>query len=255
MTRLSAVKAALFARLRIFAHWWPVALIFAGGGALYVLGAQHVLSVEALRDRQAALAQAVALHPVLAALAFVAMTAAYLLLSLPAEGLLTATSGMLFGAVAGTALSVVGTVIAAMLLLLALRRVLRRQPATPQYPTIERIRRRLERDGVYYLLMLRLLPVLPFALVSLLAVLARVRTWPYLLATAAGSIPPTVVFASAGSGLGALLAKPGPVNLADLLSDRVLLPLVGLAVLAVLPVARRCWPNYAARKQIAAGRS
>ena len=228
------------------AQWWPLALILAAAGLFYLLGARHVLSVDMLRAWQADLERLATLHPVLAGLAFVAATAAYLMLSLPAEGLLTAAGGMLFGTVLGSALSVVGTVLAALLLFVVLRRVLRRQLAAPQGPKVERALQRLERDGFNYLLMLRLLPVLPFALISLTAVMARMRTRPYTLATAIGVVPPTVVFASLGHELGALLARPGPVDLGSLLSWQLVLSLAGVAALALLPVARHYWREHAA---------
>ncbi|MDT7952083.1 MAG: VTT domain-containing protein [Acetobacteraceae bacterium] len=218
---------------------------------LHLYGAEHVLSVATLGDRRAGLEAFVALHPVLAALAFAVATALYLLLSLPAEGLLTAAGGWLFGTVAGTALSVLGTVLAALLLFGALRRTLPSRVAALRCERVERIRRRLGRDSVNYLLILRLVPVLPFALVSLLAVMARMRWLPYWLATAAGVVPPTLVFASAGSGLGKLLANPGPVDPGDLLSARILLPLGGLACLALLPVALRLWRDDAGRDRSA----
>lgn len=230
---------------------WLIVLIVAAIAVLTFAGEQSGLSWDLLRDRQVELEQWVALHPVLAPLAFVAATAGYLLLSLPAEGVLTAIGGMLFGTAAGAALSVAGTLLAALILFVALRRMLRGHLEKPQKPWFTRVQRRMEKDRASYLLMLRLLPVLPFALVSLLAVLARMRLFPYALATTIGVIPLCLVFASAGSELGALLLSPAHADLFGAAFDRALLPLIALAVLAFLPAARRLWRARAENRRSA----
>jgi len=237
------------AGLRAVVRWWPLLLLLAAAVALYVFGAAHVLNMRTLRDSRTWMERAVALRPAMAGLVFVAATALYLLLSLPAEGLLTAIGGMLFGTLLGSILSVLGTVLAALILFYALRGMLRRQLAMPRTPAVERVRQHMERDGMNYLLILRLLPVLPFAMVSLLAVLAHMRARPYTLATAIGVIPPAVVFTSVGTGLSALLARRGKLDLSTVLSGPILLPLIGLAVLALLPVGRRIWQDRALRRR------
>lgn len=244
-----AVTPTAPAGLRAFVGWWPLLLLLAAAVALYVFGASYVLNLNTLRESQAWMERAVVIHPLLAGLVFVTATAVYLLLSLPAEGLLTAVGGMLFGTLLGSTLSILGTVLAALTLFYALRGMLRRQLAITHSPAVERVRQRMERDGVNYLLMLRLLPVLPFAMVSLLAVLVRMRARPYTLATAIGVIPPAVVFTSVGTGLGTLLAKREKLDLSNLLSGQILLPLIGLAILALLPVARRIWQDRIGRRQ------
>jgi hypothetical protein len=50
-----------------------------------------------------------------------------------------------------------------------------------------------------------------------------------------------VVYASVGSGLGAVLDAGGTPDLGVLLSAEVVLPLLGLALLALLPVAVKVW--------------
>ena len=59
----------------------------------------------------------------------------------------------------------------------------------------------MERNGVRYLLTLRLIPVFPFFLVNFLSGLTRVHLSTFTWTTAAGIIPGTVVFAYAGHQL------------------------------------------------------
>ncbi len=221
-------------------RWWPILLIVAAAVALYTSGAQRFLSLDALSERQEQLRSLADEHRLAASFAFIAATSVFLMTSLPAEGLLTALGGLVFGTVLGTALSVAGTVAAAVLLFLAMRHALSGMAAY-QGAFVERMRQRMQQDAVCYLLMLRLLPVLPFSLVSLLAVLAGMRLRPFTLATAAGAIPPTLIFASLGAGMRQVLDAHEHLQLSTFTSPGVLLPLAGLALLSLLPVAWRRW--------------
>jgi uncharacterized membrane protein YdjX (TVP38/TMEM64 family) len=61
----------------------------------------------------------------------------------------------------------------------------------------------------------------------------------YVVATAVGIIPGSLVYASVGDGLGAVFETGGRPDLGIIFEPRIILPLVGLAVLALLPVAYR----------------
>jgi hypothetical protein len=54
-------------------------------------------------------------------------------------------------------------------------------------------------------------------------------------------MPATFVFASIGAGVGSVLAAGKSPDLSLIWSPPVLLPLLGLAVLSLLPVAWRHW--------------
>ena len=227
-------------RLRHWLRWWPILLIVVAAGALYASGAQRFLSPDTLGERQEQLRGMATDYPITAAVAFFAATIVFLMTSLPAEGLLTALGGLVFGTVLGTLLSVAGTVAAALMLFLALRHALS-GPPSGHGALVERIRRRMQRDAVSYLLMLRLVPILPFSLVSLLGVLVDMRLRTFTLATTAGAVPPTLIFASVGAGMRQVLDAHQPIQLSTFTSPGVLLPLVGLALLSLLPIVWRHW--------------
>jgi uncharacterized membrane protein YdjX (TVP38/TMEM64 family) len=58
----------------------------------------------------------------------------------------------------------------------------------------------------------------------------------FVLATLIGIVPVTFIIANLGSGLGAVIAEGKAPDLAVLFSPGVLLPLLGLAAMALLPV-------------------
>jgi uncharacterized membrane protein YdjX (TVP38/TMEM64 family) len=227
-------------------HVWPLLLALLAVGLFYAFGLQHNISPHVLLAREHELRDLVAAYPLAAGAAYAAATAVYLMLSLPAEGLLTILGGVLFGTLVGSALSVFGTVAAAVLLFLAFEYMLPPPPAIGGGTrSIDRVWRELQRDAFNYVLFLRLVPVLPFALVSGLPVLVGMRLRSYVVSTTIGVIPPAVVFTSLGGGIAGTLEKNPHVHLSSLVNVRVMLPLIGLAALSLLPIA---WRQFRPRR-------
>lgn len=220
---------------------WPVLLAGAALALAYALGAQRVLSFQWLGERQGALHAAVASRPLAMAAAYVALYAAAVAVSLPGATVLTLAGGLLFGAVAGTACAVAGATAGAVLLFLAARYVIGDWLARRAGGLMARLRPGLERDGFSFLLALRVLPLFPFWMVNLAPALVRMRVGTFALATLIGIVPGTAVLASVGAGLGSVLASGQEPDLSTVLRPGLLLPLVGLAVLSLLPVAWRRW--------------
>ena len=221
---------------------WPLLLLLALLGTAYGFGLQNQLSWQALSARQAALRDFVAASPVVAGLAYVALYAAIVAMSVPGGVWLTIGSGVLFGAMAGTVLAVTGATVGAVLLFLIARTALAPLLAARAGPFLDRVRPGLQRDGFSYLLALRLIPVVPFWLTNLAPALVGMRLAPYAAATFLGVIPATAIFASIGAGFGDALAAGGQPNPAAIIfSAHVLVPLLGLALLSLLPIGWRRW--------------
>jgi uncharacterized membrane protein YdjX (TVP38/TMEM64 family) len=88
---------------------------------------------------------------------------------------------------------------------------------------------------------MRLVPIFPFFVVNLVPAFLGMSLRHYVLATMIGIIPGTFVFASVGAGLGSVFDKGGTCSLENILTPQVLIALIGLALLALLPVAYRKW--------------
>ncbi len=220
---------------------WPLLLLAALLAAAYATGLHRQLSWPALAAHEAELRQRVAQHPLWAAALYVVVYAAAVAISIPGAVVLTVSGGLLFGTAAGGALAVAGAWVGAVLLFLAARTALGPLLAARAAPLLDRVRPGLQRDGFSYLLALRLIPVVPFWLTNLAPALVGMRLAPYAAATLLGIIPATLVFASIGAGVAGVLAEGGQPDLSVIVSAPVLLPLLGLALLSLLPVAWRLW--------------
>ena len=63
----------------------------------------------------------------------------------------------------------------------------------------------LERDATWYLVLLRVVPIAPFFIINAAAALTRISARHFHVATTAGLIPTTLIYASLGGGIGSVL--------------------------------------------------
>jgi uncharacterized membrane protein YdjX (TVP38/TMEM64 family) len=229
-------------------HWSrravPIALIaVAAVAGFLLLGdtlsydalARHHLALEAFRDRN---------YP-LAILAFATLYAAAVALSLPGGLALTLAGGYLFGTAVAAALVVPAATAGAVVLFLAARsgigdhlhaRLVARAGDTG---LLARLERGLRANEWSVLMLMRLVPVIPFFVANLAPAFLGVSLRTYAVTTFLGIIPGTVVFASVGAGLGTLLAAGARPDTGVIFSWPVLLPLLGLCALSALPIVVR----------------
>jgi uncharacterized membrane protein YdjX (TVP38/TMEM64 family) len=224
----------------------PLAVLLAAIGVFFALGLHHYLSFETLHQHREHLLALVEQHPLLAPLAFMAVYAAVIALSVPGGAILTITGGFLFGILAGTLFVVVAATLGATIVFLIARTALGDALRAKAGPRIRRMEEGFREDALSYLLVLRLIPIFPFWLVNIVPAFLGVPVRTYVLGTFIGIIPGGFVYASVGNGLGAVFDAGGTPDLGIIFEPTILLPIVGLAVLALLPVAYR---KFRARKK------
>jgi uncharacterized membrane protein YdjX (TVP38/TMEM64 family) len=216
-----------------------VLIAFAVAGFVLLRG----IGWDSLARHQGQLNGWVSEHPIASAglymLAYVATAA----LSLPQAAVLSVAGGLLFGAVLGCALTVTGATIGASILLVVVRSAFGQTLNRHRHRIPEQVQTRLARDGFSYLLALRLLPLFPFWVVNLAAAVVDMRLAVFFPATLLGIVPASFVLSSIGAGVGTILAEGRTPDLSILFSARILLPLLGLAILSLLPVLFRRRPG------------
>ena len=212
---------------------WPVAALAVAFGAAWAFGLFDLFSFESLAEHRETFAGLVAERPVAAALLYAAVYVGAVSLSIPAGPVLTMAGGFLFGRWLGAALAVPAATAGACVLFLAVRSALAPVVAERAGPFMEKLRPGLERDGFWYLLSLRLLPVVPYPVGSIAPALVGMPFLAFVGATALGILPGTVVFANLGAGLGGVFDQGGRPDASAVLQPPVLLPLLGLAALSL----------------------
>jgi uncharacterized membrane protein YdjX (TVP38/TMEM64 family) len=153
---------------------------------------------------------------------------------------MTLAGGFLFGLWLGTLYSLIGATVGAVGVFLAARAGLAGMSARAGH-RVRRLEAGFREDAFNYLIVLRLIPIFPFWLVNLVAGATGMALPAYVAATFFGMIPGTFVYAGLGNGMGALIADGQPPDLNILFRPIVLLPIIGLAALALLPVLYKRW--------------
>ena len=198
------------------------------------------LGFEALEEHREALLAFRDAHYLLAALGFVAAYAALVAFSLPGALVFTLTGGFLFGIFPGILYNVAGASIGAIVIFLAARtgfgaRFARK--VDDRGGKIASFKRGLKEDEWSYLFLMRLVPVLPFFVANLLPAFAGTSLLRFAVSTVIGITPGGLVYTSVGAGLGDVFASGERPDAGIIFEPVVLGPLLGLAALAVLPVA------------------
>ena len=220
--------------------WQKFALlgVLAGCAALAVVFDLHTyLSFEALKTHRESLLDWYARNGVLAMAVFIAAYAAVVSLSLPGAVWMTIGGGFVFGLVQATGLVVVGATIGAVAIFLIARFALRDFFMAKTGDAIRRMEAGFNENALSYMLVLRFVPLFPFWLVNLVPALLGVRLTTYVIGTFFGIIPGSFVYCSVGNGLGAVIDQGGTPDLGVILKPEILTPILGLAVLSLVPVA------------------
>jgi uncharacterized membrane protein YdjX (TVP38/TMEM64 family) len=162
-------------------------------------------------------------------------------LSLPTALILTLTGGFLFGTWLGGSVAAVSCTTGATIIFLVSRLTVGDAVEGRIGPRVRALAEEIKKDAFFYLLTLRLIPVMPFWLTNVAAALISIRTSTFATATLIGIFPVAVIYAGVGAGLGSLFDSGRPLSTHTLITPQVILPLAGLAVLSVLPVVYQRW--------------
>lgn len=215
----------------------PLALLVVTGIAFILAGGSHYLTFTALAENRDWLSGIAQRWGMIAALLYIALYAVLVALSVPGGAVLTIAGGFLFGVWAGALCAMLGATAGATGVFLAARAGLGGL-ARRAGPLVGKLEAGFRADAFNYLLVLRLVPIFPFWLVNLVPALLGVKLRTYVFATVLGIIPGSFVYAGIGSGLGSAIEEP---DSRLLLRPSIFLPIVGLAILALIPVAYKHW--------------
>ncbi|MFZ3376302.1 MAG: TVP38/TMEM64 family protein [Chthoniobacterales bacterium] len=125
----------------------------------------------------------------------------------------TVTAGLLFGVVGGTAVALSGATIGAALAFLVARYLVREsiRNLAGSNPRFHAIDQAIGENGWKIVGLLRLNPLIPFNLSNYFYGITAIRFWPYVLISAIGMLPGTLLYAYLGAvGKATLAAKSPP---------------------------------------------
>ena len=214
----------------------PVLIFVAGLAAFFALGLERYLSIDALRQHRSVLRAWVETSGLLAALVFMVVYIVTVAFSLPGATVLSIASGFLFGAVCGTVLVLISATLGATILFSIARTILSEVLRARAGAWLPRLEAGFREHALSYLLVLRLVPIFPFFIINLVPAFLGVPLSTFILGTFLGIIPGSFVYATVGAGLGSVFDAGGTFTLRGVLTPQIVMALVGLAVLAMIPI-------------------
>jgi pyruvate/2-oxoglutarate dehydrogenase complex dihydrolipoamide dehydrogenase (E3) component/uncharacterized membrane protein YdjX (TVP38/TMEM64 family) len=197
-------------------------------GLFFAFDLDRFLTLEYAQAQRQVLLDTYAAHRGLTVAIYMGVYVAVTALSLPGATIMTLVGGAVFGLGVGTvAVSFASTIGATLAFLVA--RFLFRDAVQGRFGNrLAAVNAGIERDGMFYLFTLRLIPAFPFFVINLVMGLTPIRTLQFFLVSQVGMLPGTLVYVNAGSQLGQL------ESLAGILSPGLILSFVLLGLFPLL---------------------
>jgi uncharacterized membrane protein YdjX (TVP38/TMEM64 family) len=225
-------------RRRTWLRFVPITVLAAGALLAYFFAGDY-LNLETVKEHRAALIDWRDSNLITACLAYLAVYIISVAFSVPGAIWLTMAGGFLFGTALAAVLTVLSATIGATLIFLAARSSLGAFLHDRAGPWLRRIDDEVAEGEISFLLVMRLIPVIPFFIANLAPAFVNVRLSNFIWTTFVGIAPATAVISSVGAGLGEVLDQGGEPDIGVIFQPHILLPLLGLATLAALPVILR----------------
>lgn len=214
----------------------PLIVLVAIIAAFFGLELNQYLSFEALRDNREELIQWSQANQMMAVGGFIFIYAVVVALSLPGATWMTLAGGFVFGTIQGTLLVVSAATLGAVLIFIVARYCLADFFKSKAGKAADKMEQGFKSNALSYLLFLRLVPLFPFWLVNLVPAFLGVPLRTFAIGTFFGIIPGTAVFCSVGNGLGAVFDAGGVPDLKIIFQPEILGPILGLAILSLIPI-------------------
>lgn len=197
-------------------------------GLFFALDLHRYLTLEAMQASLGNLKTLYAEHPLLMLggyfLAYVLMAA----MSFPGATIMGVAGGAVFGLTVATLAVSFASTIGATLAFLSSRYLLRDFVQRKFHERLGAVNEGIRTDGAWYLLSMRLVPVLPFFVINLVMGLTPMRIRTYYLVSQLGMLPGTMVYVNAGKELAGL------TSLSGILSPSMLVAFVLLGIFPLL---------------------
>jgi dihydrolipoamide dehydrogenase len=194
-------------------------LIIAVLSALFfIFVPEEYLSISYIKSRHTDLVSFYEGNKLISILAYMGAYILMAALSLPGAAVMSLAGASVFGFLTGLIVISFASTIGATLSFLASRFILKDFVQSKYSDKLKSINEGIEKDGVFYLLTLRLIPVIPFFVINLAMGLTPIRVFTYYIVSQIGMLPGTAVYVNAGTQLGELTSASGILSPSLILS-------------------------------------
>lgn len=206
--------------------------------SVFIFDLTQYLTLEQLKQQREQLVTLVAEQPLLMFGGYFLLYVLCTALSIPGATVLTLGAGAVFGLGWGLMLASFASSVGALLAFLSARWLLHDWVQQQFGKRLQTINEGVQRDGAFYLLSLRLVPLFPFFVINLVMGLTKIKAWTYYWVSQLGMFLATAVYVNAGTQL-AEISRLRDVFSADLLGALVLLGIVPIVAKILLKVLKK----------------
>jgi uncharacterized membrane protein YdjX (TVP38/TMEM64 family) len=253
--------------LKTAGRWSPLIILTIAGIAVAVFGFADQLSMSSIIESRTDLQAYVEAWPFRTTAIYVGIYIVAVVLSVPGGSLLTVIGGILFGGIVGGLITTVAAAIGSVLVFLVARTALAgwvTRRAEKMGPRVASFTEGFRTNAFYVIVVLRLIPVMPYWASNALPGLFGVKLWVFGAATLVGLLPWTVSFAFFGEALDEIvvaqeIANPGcaaagtcSLEFSAITSGPVITGVV-IAMIALVPVGLHWWSRRRKRTETDGG--
>jgi uncharacterized membrane protein YdjX (TVP38/TMEM64 family) len=235
--------------------WLPLIVLIGGGIAAFIFGVGDYISMSAIVESRETLHNYVTDRPATALAAYCGVYVLAVIFSVPGGSVLTILGGIMFGGLLGGLVTTAAAALGSVAVFLVARTALgdwMRNRLEFGGPRLTALTDGFRNNAFYVLVILRLIPVMPYWASNAVPALLDVRLRVFVAATIVGLLPWTVSFAFFGHALDEIvaaqqIANPGcaetntcNLDFSTLMSGPVLTGIV-IALLALVPVVGHLW--------------
>ncbi len=204
-------------RIKTFLRLSPLILLIVGGLTISFLGASRYLTLSSIVEGRGALIDFVAEQPLETIAIYAGLYAAAVIFSVPGGSLLTVAGGMLFGGLLGGIITTIAATVGSLVVFYIARTAFgdwMRRRVEKIGPRIASLTEGFRTNAFYVMVVLRLVPVMPYWASNAVPAMFGVGVWVFIAATLVGLLPWTVSFAFFGAALDGVIeaqeiANPG----------------------------------------------
>jgi uncharacterized membrane protein YdjX (TVP38/TMEM64 family) len=194
------------------------------------LDLNQYINFDVLKQNRAYLASWVDTHCLFSVIIYIVTYLFVAMTSIPIAAPLTMIGGFLFGVILATVYVNIGATLGAILIFLFIRYLLGKRIQKMYKEKLERFNKNMQEFGAYYLIIVRLVPLIPFFLINILAALTNISLQTFVFTTALGIIPGSMVCAYAGKQIGTI-NSPG-----EIFSLKIIMAFIILIFFACIPL-------------------
>ncbi|AJC48633.1 TVP38/TMEM64 family protein [Allofrancisella guangzhouensis] len=220
-------------------RYLPIIILIVGLVLFFAFGGQKYLTLAMIKQRYNSLLVWTHTHFWLSSLIFIVTYIIIVAFSVPGATVMTLLGGFLFGLFPGVVWVILGATIGSCLIFLAVKTAFGESLKTKASGSIEKLRNGFEDNAFNYLLTLRLIPIFPFFAINIACGALGIRLSTFFWATLIGIIPGSLIYTWVGTGLGFALQQDKELNMSVIFELQFILPIIGLAILSLVPVIYR----------------